>query len=565
MHHGWICDFVRDTAPISRRNFLRAGALGALAFAGFAPNRAAGLAQASVLFSLGVASGDPTSKSTVIWTRLALDPMSGGGMAPVPIEVEWLLATDPRVEHVVRRGTVLALPEDAHTVHVEVTGLAPDRWYWYRFKSGTEFSPIGRTRTFPEPGSSPRQLRFAFVSCQNWEAGYFNAWQMLAQEEIDFVVHLGDYIYEVEASMAGIRQHAPATETETLDDYRTRYAQYKSDPQLQSAHALFPFIMIWDDHEVEDNYAGAISAKNRDDNPDNDVPESDFRRRRAEAYKAYFEHLPLSPVRRPKTDNARIYHRIDWGLLAQFHLLDTRSFRTEQPCGGTRDRLPPAGDDLVAACGEELDPRASMTGADQEIWLIGGLQRSRARWNVIAQQVMMASVDFGSGVELVLPRLKGHQVRNVDAWDGYVSARNRLLGAIAEHQVANLVVLTGDTHSSWVADLKADFANLDSPVVGAEFVGPSISSNFPAGFIPIVHSSLQHPENSHIRYFDGMSHGYVRCVITPEQWRSDYRVVDSVLFPTGAGRTLKSFVVDSGRAGLRAPRATAQGAFGKSA
>jgi alkaline phosphatase D len=546
MSQPWISDLLQSAAQISRRDFLRGGALGALALAaGGLPNRAAGLATVSSPFSLGIASGDPTDRSVTLWTRLTRERLNG------PVEIDWIVATDAGLKNVIKQGSILALPEAVHSVHVEVNGLAPDRWYWYRFKSGADLSPIGRTRTFPAPGSSPRALRFAFVSCQNWESGYYNAWQMLAQEDIDFVLHLGDYIYEVEASMSGVRQHTPAYETRTLDDYRSRYVQYKSDEQLQAAHALFPFIMTWDDHEVEDNYANAVSERNGDDDPDNDVPTNEFRQRRANAYKAYFEHLPLNPALRPNGPDATIFRRFAWGRLARFSLLDTRQYRTDQPCGGDKDILPPVGDDLVVACGDEMDPRASMAGAEQERWLLNGLTNSNARWNVIAQQVMMASVDFGSGVELALPQFKGQQVRNVDAWDGYVAARNRVLGRVADENIENLIVLTGDTHSSWVADLKADFADPNSPIVGTEFVGPSISSNFPASFIPIVHAALNHPSNSHVKFFDGIHHGYVRCEVTPEQWRSDYRAVDTVLIPNSAGRTLRSFIVENSRPGTR--------------
>ena len=550
MDRDLIDSLLQHTAPLSRRNFLRGSALGTLALAaGLLPNRAAGVAPASVPFTLGVASGDPTHQSVVLWTRLAIEPLHGGAMAPIPMEVKWQMATDASMHHVVRRGSVMALPENAHSLHVAVDGLAPDRWYWYRFEHGSEVSQIGRTRTFPAPGSQPSLLRFAFVSCQHFEAGYFNAWQRLAEEDIDFVVHLGDYIYEEDASTFAVREHTAASEIMTLDDYRNRHAQYKTDEHLQAAHALFPFIITWDDHEVEDNYAGAISKNNRDNDPTNNMPQSEFRQRRTLAYKAYFEHMPLTTELRQDGSQARIFRRFNWGRLAEFNVLDTRQFRTGQPCGGAKDLLNPAGDDIVIACGEELDPRASITGTAQEDWLIDGLTRSKSRWNVIAQQVMMASVDFGPGVARADPRLAGLQVRNVDAWDGYVAARNRLLDSVASEGIKNLVVLSGDLHSSWAADLKADFADPKSPIVGSEFTGTSITSDFPAGFISIVYAALQHPTNSHVKFFDGVSHGYVRCVVTPEQWRSDYRAVDTVLLPRATIRTLKSFVVDDGRPG----------------
>lgn len=230
-------------------------------------------------------------------------------------------------------------------------------------------------------------------------------------------------------------------------------------------------------------------------------------------------------------------------------MLDTRQYRSDQPCAGAKDFFAPAGDDIVIACGEELSAAATLTGFGQERWLTEGLRRSRSRWKVLAQQVMMTAVDFGPGLARFDPRLTGLQVRNVDAWDGYVAARNRLLGSIAEQGIDNLVVLTGDIHSSWVADLKADFSSADGPIVGSEFVGMSITSEFPAGFIPIVYGALRDPGNSHVKFFDGVAHGYVRCTVTPEQWRSDYRAVDTVMMPRATIQTLKSFLIFNGEPG----------------
>jgi alkaline phosphatase D len=536
---------------VSRRAFLCGSAFTALALAaGLEPKRARGLAPASIPFSLGVASGDPTHDSVVLWTRLALDPLNGGGMPSAPIEVKWKVATDAQMNHVVRQGIALALPENGHAVHVRVTELKPDRWYWYQFETGSDLSIVGRTRTFPAPGSEPRVLRFAFVSCQHWESGFFTAWEHLVQEDIDFVIHLGDYIYEDSASGGGIRQHVPFSEIMSIDDYRNRHAQYRTDPNLQAAHARFPFIVTWDDHEVENNYADNVSENNGDADPANDVTRADFRARRKRAYKAYLEHMPLQLPGLFQDGSARLYRSFSWGRLARFHVLDTRQFRSDQPCGGARDLLPPVGDDIVIACGEELNPNATMTGAAQESWLLKGLKDSRARWNVLAQQTMMAAVDFGPGLTQFDPSVAGLQIRNVDAWDGYVAARNRLLGVVRDESIQNLIVLSGDIHSSWAAELKADFSNPASPVVGTEFVGTSISSDFPPAFIPIIEASLLAPANAHIKFFDGVQHGYVRCHVTPKQWRTDYRAVDTVLFPNATVRTLKSFIVKDAIAAL---------------
>jgi alkaline phosphatase D len=540
----------RTSFGLSRRMFLRGSALTALTLAaGLMPKRAAGVPAATIPFSLGVASGDPTHSSVVLWTRLAVDPLNGGGMMPIPLEVEWTVATDPQMQHVIRRGQTMAFPEDAHSVHVTVNGLAPDRWYWYQFQTDSELSPVGRTRTFPAPDSEPRLLRFAFASCQHWEEGFFTAWQHLAEEDIDFVIHLGDYIYEDSLSAGAVRQHVPASEIMSLEDYRNRHAQYRGDANLQAAHAQFPFIVTWDDHEVEDNYAGDMSENSRDADVANDVPAANFRARRTRAYKAYVEHMPIDRQRSAGGASLNLFRSFAWGRLAEFHVLDTRQFRSNQPCGGAKDLLAPAGDDIVIACGDELNSGATMTGAAQEAWLLESLENSRARWNVIAQQVMMASFDFGPGAAKFDPKLKGLQIRNVDAWDGYVAARNRLLDFVREKQLSNLVVLSGDMHSNCVADLKTDFNNPSSPVVGTEFVGPSITSGFPASFVPIVQAALLDGANAHIKFFEGAVHGYVRCQITPEQWRSDFRTVDTVLLSNSSVRTFKSFIVTDGRPG----------------
>jgi alkaline phosphatase D len=544
----------RDLSPvarISRRAFLGGSALAGLSLVtSLGARRASAFEPSPPPFTLGVASGDPTYNSVVLWTRLATELLHGGGMGTEPVRVHWEVATDDQMHHVVRRGSIVAEASSGHSVHVRVRGLAPDRWYWYRFRVGGELSLIGRTRTFPAPWSHPGLLRFAFASCQHFEDGFYPAWAHLAEEDIDCVVHLGDYIYEDGARTEGaVRRHVPVSETMTLDDYRVRYAQYKGDPNLQAAHARFPFIVTWDDHEVEDNYAADVSVDNGDADPTNDVSPAQFLARRAHAYQAFFEHMPLRPRFHPSGPDLRLFRRFRWGRLAEFSVLDTRQYRSGQPCGGDMDRLPPAGDDLVIACGEELDPDATMMGAGQEAWLLEGLRRSRARWNIVAQQVMMAAVDYGPGIAQLDPRVAGLAVRNVDAWDGYVAVRNRLLGTVGAEGIRNLVVITGDTHASWVADLKTDYADAASPVVGTEFVGTSISSGISPLLIPVVQGSLPDPANAHLKFFDGHFRGYVRCTVKPGLWLSDYRVVDTVTEPSSPVHTLASFVVEDGSPG----------------
>ncbi|AUB40947.1 phoD, alkaline phosphatase D [Nostoc flagelliforme CCNUN1] len=471
-------------------------------------------------FSLGVASGDPLPDGVVIWTRLAPNPLSGGGMPLVNVPVRWQVALDENMRQVVQRGTVLATPELGHSVHVDVRGLDPDRWYWYQFEAGREVSPIGRTRTAPAFYGSISQLNFAFVSCQDWQNGYYTAYRHLAEEDLDLVVHLGDYIYEYGPQSGGPRQHN-SPEIITLDDYRDRHALYKTDLNLQAAHAAFPWIVTWDDHEVDNNYANLI--------PEDNQTQEAFRKRRANAYQAYYEHMPLRRFSLPNGPDMLLYRRFTFGNLAEFNVLDTRQYRTNQPCD----------DGLKPRCPEALDTNATMTGSEQEQWLRKGLDQSRSRWNVIAQQTMLAEYNFNSS--------PGAGVFNVDQWDGYVAARNRLLSFLNQRQPSNPVVITGDIHSSWVHDLKLDFNNPNSPTVGTEFVGTSITSDFPTQSIAPVQAAL--PNNPHTKFFDGAYRGYVRCKLTPQRWQSDYRVVSSIIDLNASVKTLASFVVQNGQPG----------------
>lgn len=511
-----------QSESIERRGFLLgAGSFISLALTNQLTSRVSAAPKFSAdPFSLGVASGDPLPDGIVLWTRLAPDPLNGGGMTPEKVAVEWQVATDDKMQKVVRRGTAWATPALAHSVHVEVSGLQPARWYWYQFKAGAALSPIGRTRTAPAFSARLDRLAFAFVSCQHYEQGYYTAYRRMAEEELDLVVHLGDYIYEGAPQTGRVRLHN-GPELMTLADYRNRYALYKSDSHLQHAHHNFPWILVWDDHEVANNYAGAIDEKNS--------PREGFLKRRAQAYQAYYEHMPLRAACLPKGPDAQLYRRLNFGDLAEFAVLDTRQYRTDQPCG----------DGTKARCAEALDPNATMTGPQQERWLLDGLSRSRARWNVIAQQVMLAQYDSAAGPE---------QRFSMDKWDGYVAARNRILGFLLNRRPSNPVVITGDIHSNWVADLKADFDNPKSATVGAEFVGTSISSGGDGSDTrPQVQAQLS--ENPHIK-FHNSQRGYVRCQLTPQRWQSDYRVVAAVSKPDAPISTRTSFVVENGKAGV---------------
>ncbi|MCA1843587.1 MAG: alkaline phosphatase D family protein, partial [Actinobacteria bacterium] len=476
------------------------------------------------VFTLGVASGEPRPDSVVLWTRLAPEPLAGGGMAPVALPVRWEVAADDGFRRIVQTGVALAEPGNAHSVHVDVGGLEPARWYWYRFATADEQSPIGRTRTAPAVDASPEALRFAFASCQHYEHGYFTAYRHMAGEDLDFVVHLGDYIYEsagdgYRAPGGNVRHHV-GPETTTLDGYRRRYAQYRTDADLQAVHAAFPWVVTWDDHEVENNYAGDISEHND--------PRDAFRARRAAAYQAYWEHMPLPAAWAGQGADLRIYRRLGFGRLAEFSVLDTRQYRTDQPCG---DR--PASD-----CPERKAPGQTITGPEQESWLADGLGRSTAQWNVIAQQVFMAQLDLLAGPA------RGY---DVDAWDGYVASRDRLMAFLGAHPVLNPVVLTGDFHSNWVADLKADFDDPASATVGTEFVGTSITSGGDGSDTSLVGQTAL-AENPHLRFYNNQR-GYVRCAVTPTRWTSEYQVVPFVRTPGAPVATRASFVVGPGHPG----------------
>ncbi len=491
------------------------------------PTRSLAAAQASgeYPFSLGVASGDPLADSVVLWTRLAPDPLNGG-MAPEPVEVAWEVARDERFEAIVQDGSATASPELGHSVHVDVTGLEPGREYFYRFRFDGEVSSTGRTKTVPAAGILADRLRFGFASCAHWEHGYFSAYRHLAREDLDLILFQGDYIYEYGPdddyqSSDGpppVRLFSGSGEALDLTGYRTRHAQYKTDPDLQETHRLFPWVATWDDHEVANDYTDAFSQSN----DSVDV----FLARRAAAFQAYYEHMPLRPESMPQGPDLRLYRRLNFGTLAEISVLDTRQYRSDQPCGDT----------IGPRCDSALDPALSMTGPEQEQWLLDGLTASEARWKVISQQTMMA--------ELAVKVLGPDILYNDDMWDGYPLARNRILGHVRDADVSNAVVLSGDIHSAWVNDLKTDFADPASPAVATEFVCPSITARNPIG----GRLALLLATNPHVKFLD-VRNGYTVCDVTPDRWQADYRALKTVETADSPVATIASFVVEDGRPG----------------
>lgn len=471
-------------------------------------------------FTLGVASGDPAPDGIVLWTRLAPDPLNGGGMPNEGVQVRWEVATDDAMRNVVRRGTGIARPDLAHSVHVEVDGLDPARWYWYRFDAGGDASPVGRTRTAPAAGTTPERLRFAFTSCQHYEQGLYTALEHLAREDVDLVAHLGDYIYENPGRPMGVRRHQPE-EPGDLRSYRNRYALYKSDAALQAAHLAFPWIVTWDDHEVDNNYVSDVAQDH--------LPRDAFLARRAAAYQAYYEHQPLRRAALPQGPDMLLYRTLAFGSLARFHVLDTRQYRSDQACG----------DGNKEPCDEWRDPSRTMLGETQERWLTQQVAASRAAWTVLAQQVSMVSVPNPRRPELVY----------MDAWSGYPVARERLTAFMGAQRERNFVVLTGDIHASFAMDVHRNAEDVTTPIVATEFMTTSISSGGD-GRDRWPQLSSYESDVPAMRWHNARR-GYVRCEVTPREWRTDFRMVPYVTRPGAPIETAASFVTQPGRPGAR--------------
>ena len=504
-----------------RRAFLaRTGQFAALTLA--SPWWALGQPNGSVNpFTLGVASGDPAADGFVLWTRLAPDPLHGGGMPNERVEVEWKVAADEQMSKIVAHGRETATPDLAHSVHVEVRGLKPARWYWYQFRAGKHESIVGRTRTAPEPHDLVAKLSFAFVSCQHYETGYYTAYKHIGEEDLDAVVHLGDYIYEGAARDDRPRRHN-GPEPTTLSAYRDRHALYRLDPDLQRVHALFPWIVTWDDHEVDNNYANDISEDN--------APRTEFLERRAGAYQAYFEHMPLRRTSLPHGSSMLLYRRVGYGRLAEFSVLD----------GGSTVPISPAATALVwdaprlprrrKPCSDPCRRNGSWTAwRNRKPAGISSRIRSSWRRSITARAPRSAS-RWTSGTAIKW---------RATAWCDFSRTA----------KISNPVVITGDIHSNWVVDLKLDWFNPKAPAVGTEFVGTSITSGGDGvDMPPAVQAYL--PENPQVHFFNAQR-GYVRCVVTPERWQSDYRVVPYVSRPGAPISTRASFVVENGRAGAQ--------------
>ncbi|MFE9744897.1 alkaline phosphatase D family protein [Saccharothrix saharensis] len=499
---------------VTRRSLLIGGAAGvALATAG------AGVPKLDDPFTLGVASGDPSPDGMVLWTRLAPSPLDEDGLGGMPnrvVPVHWEVAEDERFRRVVRRGVQVARPESAHSVHVETFGLRPGREYFYRFRVDGHLSPVGRTRTAPEPWALGQDLTMCFASCSHYGEGYFTAYRRLAEDHPDLVLHLGDYQYEYAAKAADVRT-VLGPETRTLADYRLRHAQYKTDEDLQLAHSVAPWLVIWDDHEVENNWADEVPEQ----------PDADFPARRAAAFQAYYENMPLRRGAKPNGVDMQLYRRVQWGGLVNFHMLDTRQYRDDQACG-----------DGWKTCADAGLATRTITGAAQEEWLLDGFRRSRSRWDVLGQQVFFAERDRKDGPEKEV---------SMDSWDGYLASRDRVTRGWVDAKVRNAVVLTGDVHAAYAADIKADWNDpASSRTVGTELVCTSVTSG---GDGNDTVDEVQLRLNPHIK-LHSRRRGYVRTKFTARELRADFRALPHVRTAGAEATTLKSFVVEDRNPGL---------------
>lgn len=523
----------RHILDLSRRRLLRgATAMAALAALGPPASRRA-VAQPvfrAYPFAMGVASGDPAPDGVVLWTRLCPEPLAGGWMPRVAVETGWEVAADPGMRQVVQKGTALARPELGHSVHVEVAGLEPGRTYFYRFRAGKEASPVGRTRTAPAADAMPTALRFVSAGCQHWEHGFFTAWRHVAEEtQVDFVAHYGDYIYEYRArgnapgGAPAVRQHN-GEEIHTIDDYRNRYALYRGDADLQAAHAAHPFLMSFDDHEVDNNWAGSDSEEDGGARFPVAVPPEIFALRKAIAFQAWYEAMPVRRAQMPRGPEITAWRALRWGRLADIAVLDTRGYRDNQPCGDING----------APCAEVDRPEQQMLGAAQEAWLFERMARTDATWKVLAQQVPVMRRDFGTDRLAI----------SMDKWDAYPKARDRLTRHIHEARVQNVAILTGDVHQAWAGTVHLDANDPASPAVASEFVATSISSNGDGSEV-LGSTERVFARNPHIAFFNNRR-GYTLHEATPARLVATYRGVDHVTRP-GAPRVDKGvFVTEAG-------------------
>ncbi|MET7367274.1 alkaline phosphatase D family protein [Streptomyces sp. NPDC005566] len=534
----------RHLSAPSRRTVVRAAAATAVAAPVLASATSARAAEAPA-FLHGVASGDPLPDGILLWTRVTptADAVPGSGRG-ADTAVRWEIAEDKAFSRIAAQGTAVSKAASDHTVKADVRGLRPATTYYYRFSAGSGEpvrSPAGRTRTAPAAGTATPGIRFGVVSCANWEAGWFSPYRHLAaRADLDAVLHLGDYIYEYASGSyptqdTVVRAHAPLHEILTLSDYRTRHGTYKTDTDLQSLHAAHPVIAIWDDHEfANDAWSGGA---------ENHTPgaEGAWAARVAAAKQAYFEWMPV----RASTEGT-VYRRLSFGSLAELHLLDLRSFRSEQASIGN---------------GAVDDPERSITGRAQLDWLKAGLAGSNATWKLVGTSVMISPVAFGAlPAHLLAPLaellgLPGEGLAvNVDQWDGYTADRKELISHLRDRSVTNTVFLTGDIHMAWANDVPVKAATYPlSASAATEFVVTSVTSDnlddilrVAPQTVSVVAAAAVKAANRHVKWIDLDSHGYGVLDVTAERSQMDYYTISDKTKKDATASWVRSYRTRSG-------------------
>lgn len=543
-------------SPLNRRRFLSASAAGAIGAAVPTGSSASAAPGEHPWFQHGVASGDPLPHAVVLWTRVSPTPDAtpGSGIGP-PIDVRWQIAHDPAVRHIVKQGQVQTGPRRDHTVKVDATDLAPDTTYFYHFVADDHRSRVGRTTTAPIRDASPRRLRLGVVSCSNWQAGWFSPYRHLAgHDDLDMVLHLGDYLYEygrgeygLGQSNADVRSHRPKHEMVTLADYRRRHGQYKTDPDLADLHAVVPWIVAWDDHETT-NDAWRNGAENH--NPG----EGDWPTRKAAARRAYDEWMPVRLGRTSAVrDGTRVDRRLRFGQLAELSMLDLRTYRSRQ-----------AGNDEL---GRVDDEDRTITGEKQLRWLTDGLAHSQAQWKLVGNPVMIAPVLIPPlptevtnalvDVTRLLPR--DGVPYNTDQRDGYQADRRRLVRFLADHGITDTVFLTGGIHSAWACDLPQDAGAYPlSPSVATELACSSVTSNnlddmlgTPERTASLAVEAAIQAANRHVRYLDLDRHGFSVLDVTPVRVQMDWYAISDRADPQASAAHTASWYVDAGTQRVR--------------
>ena len=520
------------TDPLGRRRFLAQSIWTAAALGIGAGATRTGFAQAAPRvrfvaqpFTLGVASGYPHPTGFSLWTRLAPAPLLADGGIPGDdrIAVRCEIADDEGFRKIRQSIDFETAPEVGHSVHLDIDGLEPARTYFYRFQCGDAVSAVGRTHTLPTAGSALANYRIAFASCQNYEHGYFSAYRQMQRDAPDLVLFLGDYIYESQWGTDLVRRHI-GVEANTLAGYRTRHAQYKLDPDLQAMHRFGPWAFAWDDHEVDNDYA--------DEQSENLDPA--FLLRRAAAYQAYFEHMPMPRRMFPRAREMRLYTHFDVGDLLRIYLLDDRQYRTPQPC----PRPNRHSSQVWTQCTELRDPAQTLLGKSQEDWLQARFADSKTHWNLIGQQTLFAPMDEQPGPE------RGTWT---DGWDGYPLARQRLMADMQAARLHNPVIAGGDLHCNVVADVPGDPERFASAPVASEFCGTSLS----AEARPQSYYSERHADNPHIHQLRSDQRGYTLLDFGRDRLQATLQVVKDVHVREPEFEVQGRFVVESGKAGVK--------------